>query len=223
MFNADLALSVTMAAISTVFSIVTLPANLLIYTHLAYGRDVITDLDWSSLFVSLAVVLSAIGVGLLCSAKVQSRRFNRTATQCGNLAGISLIMFSATSANTGSSDSKIWSRHFMSGSLCHVLGGLVLSNLLATAVHLRRPERVTVAIECCYQNVGIATSLALTMFAGEQVNEAMGVPFFYGVVEAVFVGFYCLGAWNRAGPRHSRRALLESHIHILRSLGNGAH
>ena len=35
-----LALSVCMTAISTCFAVVSLPANLLLYTHLAYGFDV---------------------------------------------------------------------------------------------------------------------------------------------------------------------------------------
>ena len=34
------------------------------------------------------------------------------------------------------------------------------------------------------------------MFRGNDLNHAMGVPFFYGVVEAVFVGLYCVGAWK---------------------------
>jgi hypothetical protein len=51
-------------------------------------------------------------------------------------------------------------------------------------------------VECCYQNVGIATSLALTMFEGNDLNEAMGVPLFYGFCEAVLVGFYCIGSWK---------------------------
>ena len=54
----------------------------------------------------------------------------------------------------------------------------------------------TVAVECCYQNVGIATSLALTMFEGNDLNHAMGVPFFYGFCEALLVGLYCVGAWK---------------------------
>lgn len=52
------------------------------------------------------------------------------------------------------------------------------------------------AIECCYQNVGIATSLALTMFKGDELNDAMGVPFLYGVCGMVFVGIYCVGCWK---------------------------
>jgi hypothetical protein len=54
----------------------------------------------------------------------------------------------------------------------------------------------TVAVECCYQNVGIATSLALTMFEGNDLNAAMGVPFFYGFCEALLVGVYCVGGWK---------------------------
>ncbi len=52
------------------------------------------------------------------------------------------------------------------------------------------------AIECCYQNVGIATSLALTMFEGNDLNNAMGIPFFYGMCEAFMVGIYCFGCWK---------------------------
>ena len=34
------------------------------------------------------------------------------------------------------------------------------------------------------------------MFNGKDLNEAMGVPFFYGLVEAVFVGLYCFAGWK---------------------------
>jgi hypothetical protein len=51
-------------------------------------------------------------------------------------------------------------------------------------------------VECCYQNIVIATSLALTMFEGNNLNEAMGVSLFYGFCEALFVGFYCIRSWK---------------------------
>ena len=54
----------------------------------------------------------------------------------------------------------------------------------------------TVVVECCYQNIGIATSLALTMFEGDDLNHAMGIPFFYGVCEAVSVGSFCFLSWK---------------------------
>ena len=100
--------------------------------------------------------------------------------------------------NTGSSDTKIWSRDwdFYVGVAAPCLVGLLIANLLTTMIRLLKPERVTVSVECCYQNVGIATSVALTMFEGDELNEAMGVPFFYGVVEAAALGLYCIIMWK---------------------------
>lgn len=198
LFNADLALSVTMTAFSTILSILMLPLNLLVYTRYSYDKDVIHSLDWTALFLSLAIVISAITTGLFLSYRKQSFEFSRRANQIGNLAGMCLILFSATVSNSGGADSKIWSRNwtFYLGVSLPCILGLLFANIIATICKLERPERVTVAIECCYQNVGIASSLALTMFDGDDLNDAMGVPFFYGLVEAIFVGIYCIWAWK---------------------------
>lgn len=76
MFNADLALSVTMTAISTILSCVALPANLLLYSKFSYNDDVVALLDWTSLFTALVVVIGAITLGLICSAQIHSHKFN---------------------------------------------------------------------------------------------------------------------------------------------------
>lgn len=34
------------------------------------------------------------------------------------------------------------------------------------------------------------------MFDGQQLNQAMGVPLFYGMCEALFVGIYCIIGWK---------------------------
>ena len=199
-----------MTAISTILSIAMLPVNLLLYTHLTYEDDVIQNLYLMSLFTALAIVIVAIALGLLCSAKIQSRKFNNIANQCGNVSGMALIIFSGTISNSGDGDTKIWSRDwtfYVSVSL-PCLGGIILANVIASLLQLRKAERVTVAIECCYQNVGIATSLALTMFEGAELNEAMGVPFFYGLMEAIIVCFYCLGAWKAGWTKAPRDAPL---------------
>jgi predicted Na+-dependent transporter len=198
MFNADLALSVTMTAISTIISVVMLPINLLIYSKLTFNGDVLAVIDWTSLFVALSVVIGAIVLGLFCSAKIHSFKFNVFANRLGNIAGIALVIFSATMSNTGGGDARIWNRDwkFYVGVSLPCVGGLLVSNILTTALKLKKPERVTVAIECCYQNVGIATSVALTMFDGNNLAEAMGVPLYYGILEAVILGVYCLICWK---------------------------
>lgn len=199
LFNTDLALSVSMTAVSTILSLVMLPLNLLLYTKLSYQADVLQSLDWTALFTALLIVIAAIVAGITCSAKIHSRHFNRVANQVGNLAGLALIIFSATMTNSGDdSDTKIWSRDwsFYVATALPCLGGLLVATVVSTLVNLHKPERITVGIECCYQNIGIATSLALTMYEGDELSDAMGVPFFYGVVEAVLAGIYCFGAWK---------------------------
>ena len=76
MFNADLALSVTMTAISTLMSVIMLPLNLILYSRGSYNADVVNNVDWVSLFIALGIVITAIGLGLYSSAAVHSPKFN---------------------------------------------------------------------------------------------------------------------------------------------------
>jgi hypothetical protein len=34
------------------------------------------------------------------------------------------------------------------------------------------------------------------MFQGDELNDAMGVPFLYGMCEMFFVGIYCVACWK---------------------------
>ena len=70
--NADLALSVAMTAASTCLSVVFLPLNLLLYSHLALGKqDSLQNLDWEDFSLSLGVVVFGIVLGLYCSYKIE--------------------------------------------------------------------------------------------------------------------------------------------------------
>jgi predicted Na+-dependent transporter len=198
MFNADLALSVAMTAISTIVSTVMLPLNLLIYANIAYNEDVVATLDWGSLISALLIVIAAISGGLLASAKFGSNDdFRLAANRLGNLAGVLLVSFSCIMSNTDK-DARIWNREatFYGGVAAPCIIGLVLANIVTSSLSLCKAERVTVSIECCYQNVGIATSVALSMFRGDELAEAVAVPFFYGFVEAMSLLTYCIGAWK---------------------------
>ena len=77
--SSDLALSVTMTAISTILAVVMLPLNLYIYTPLAFNDDqvdVMEILDFRALTTSLIVVISAIGLGIFASDKVPHPQFH---------------------------------------------------------------------------------------------------------------------------------------------------
>lgn len=212
MFNADLALSVTMTAVSTMLSCFFLPANLLLYTHLAFGfntndheselapeeESIIENLDWKSLFVSITVVTSAIGVGLFLSYKISSPKFNKCMNQIGSTSGILLILASAV-LSSGESEARIWDQplSFYIGVSLPCVAGLIAANLFAYVTKLKKPEAVTVSVECCYQNVGIATTAAVAMYDNPlDQSQALLVPLFYGAFEAILLAFYCMIAWK---------------------------
>ena len=206
LFNADLALSVTMTAISTMVSSIMLPANLLLYVNAAYGassgsdESIINHLDWPSLFISLAIVILAIALGLFASFKISSHRFNRFANRIGSISGIFLVVFSGVlSTLSGDKQAQIWGQHwsFYIGVSAPCLVGLFLATFAGVCARLRRPEAISVGVECCYQNVGIATSAAVAMFnEPSSRGQALLVPLFYGLMEAGVLGLYCLFAWK---------------------------
>jgi sodium/bile acid cotransporter 2 len=143
LFNADLALSVTMTAISTMLSTIFLPLNLVLYCRFSYGGDILASLDWPSLFLALLIVIAAISLGIFCSAKVHSHKFNLQCNRLGNFAGIALVIFSGIMSNTDA-DAQIWERpwKFYVGTAMPCLAGLLVANVTTTILRLRKPERV---------------------------------------------------------------------------------
>ena len=77
----------------------------------------------------------------------------------------------------------------------------------------------TLSVECCYQNVGIATSVALTMFQGDELSSAMAVPLYYGLIEAAILGVYCIiawkGGWTKAPSKVSFCTMISTSYEVL--------
>jgi predicted Na+-dependent transporter len=134
MFNADLALSVTMTAISTCLSTVMLPLNLIVYARWSYNDDIVSSLDWKSLVIALVIVILAIALGITASAYFKSHAFNLNANRLGNFAGIALVVFSAVMSNSDA-DVRIWDREwrFYLGVSTPYLIGLTVANVLTSA------------------------------------------------------------------------------------------
>jgi len=210
-FNADLALSVAMTTASTVVSAAMLPLNLLLYINLAYQESgAVDDLDWPSLFTSIGVVITAVGLGLLVSS-YSSETVQKRCALFGNLAGLCLIFFSAI---VSSRDEPIWDKPY--SFYIAIATPCVLALILALTLTsipkcgLAKPERVSVAIETCYQNVGVATAVALSMFKGKKQSQAVGVPLYYGFIEAVILAIFCAYAWKAGwtfAPASAREVL----------------
>jgi predicted Na+-dependent transporter len=205
LLNADLALSVAMTTASTILSLGLLPLNLIIWVTAAYGTRADQHLKWSGLFLAIGVVLAAIGSGLAAGVAFGDDGAERTTSRgakaraffnaLGQLSGVALIVVALL---VSSRDEPIWNKFpgfYVAVALpCAV--GLGLSTLLAAMAKLERPARATVAVECAYQNPGIATVVALSMFDGDQASRAVGVPLYYGFVEAIFIGVYLVFMWK---------------------------
>jgi predicted Na+-dependent transporter len=198
-----------MTAISTLLGVFMLPANLMLYARLSYEGDILDLLDWWALFTAMSIVIGAIALGLVASSWYNSKNFHLMANKLGNFCGIALVIFSAILSNSNK-DAQLWHRDwkFYLGVTAPCLLALFIANAVTYLLKLSAPERVTVSIEVCYQNVGIATSMALTMFDGDELAAALGVPFFYGLVQAVALGIYCLGAWKLGWTKTSKNASL---------------
>jgi len=200
MFNGDLALSVTMTAISTLASTMLMPINLFVYTRFTDNYDeeeIVENLDWGSLMRALGIVILAIFAGLYASSIYRSAEFHLRMNHMGNFAGVTLVIFSAVMSNTDK-DARIYNRdlQFYVGVAAPCFFGLLIANVSGYYLKLQKPECVTVGIECAYQNVGIATSVAISMFDNDAQAKAVAVPFYYGTVEAVLLLVYCIGMWK---------------------------
>jgi len=140
--------------------------------------------------------ICTIGCGLMVSAFKPEHRTRCNAV--GNASGASLIIFSFVFSS--SEGDPIWDR---SRSFYLVVGlPCVLGIISAAAISslpcfgLSGPEKSSVCIECCYQNVALAQAVAINMYEGKEAGIAVGVPVFYGLVEIVTIGIFCLTSWK---------------------------
>ena len=146
---------------------------------------------------ALGIVILAIFSGLYASSQYQSAEFHLRMNHMGNFAGISLVIFSAIMSNSHA-EARIYNRdlQFYLGVAAPCVLGLLIASGIGWSLKLVKPEIVTVGIECAYQNVGIATSVAISMFNNEAQAKAVAVPFYYGSVEALLLLIYCLICWK---------------------------
>ena len=196
LFNADLALSIAMTTCSTILSLGMLPLNTFVYVKLALGGRTV-PVNYGALGVTCGVVLAGTALGLASGHLFP--KCKRKLHVLGNVAAVASIVCSFVLSSGGPKADPIWERgwsFYVSLSLMACVG-LTLGVLIASLLRLPRPERVALAIETMYQNVSIASSAALTMFANnEHVADALGVPLFYGAVCALVILLFCLVAWQ---------------------------
>lgn len=199
LFNADLALSVSMTALSTVSAVGFLPLNILLYVTLAYDRvrgsdedDV--EVEFADLAITLGTVIAAILLGIFTGATFP--QFQTITNIIGNVSGmlsIAVGLFATTGGGCENSLGQAFYPLWIATAfplLVALVGVLGLGSILG----LPKPQRVAIALETAYQNTGI--SLAYLVGQGVQGRAAAAVPIIYGGYEAGFFGLFMLWAWK---------------------------
>lgn len=195
--NADLALSVAMTTVSTIASIGLLPLNMLVYVNASYNTDV--QIAWLSIGISILVVITAIFLGLYAGLKLPKHR-GRLNTM-GNVCGVLLIVLGLI-FNSGS-PVPLWSHSrifYVAVSLPCILG-MLISATISACLKIPGPSLVAITIEVCYQNTGIALTVALSTFGPTEAAIAAGVPLFYSAVQVVLISTFAFVCW-RLGLTH---------------------
>ena len=146
LFNADLALSVAVTSISSILSVALLPANLFLYGWLAYnvilGKpnvNIVSSLDFSAIFISLAVVLGAIISGLSAGYLYDNYTFHRRANRFGSICGLLLIIFSGfLGSGGGGGNASVWHMEwsFYAGTALPCLIGIGLANFASRMLNV---------------------------------------------------------------------------------------
>mmetsp|Transcript_24113 Transcript_24113/g.81399 ORF Transcript_24113/g.81399 Transcript_24113/m.81399 type:complete len:453 (+) Transcript_24113:82-1440(+) len=206
LFNADLALSVAMTAVSTLISAFMLPVNLSLYVSLL-DSEAGVPIPWGALLQGIGSIAAAIITGIAVSTKFP--QWKGWMSKIGNVSGVCMILLTAIVAVLPKKPPKgeergtpLWGKeasfYFVVASPFFV--SLVMSMIISSlpCLKLSKPERVAITIEVCYQNIGIASAVALAAFNGSPAMraDAAAVPVIYGLVEAVSLGIFCIIAWK---------------------------
>ena len=207
-FNADLPLSMAMTTASSLMSALTLPANILLYTELAFPKETQVKLSWEGMFTTISIVIVAIFSGLFFGKNYP--RYTQKLNAVGNVCGVALVLMGFFLSSNSSS--PIWDRDwkFYVGVTLPCVLGLVISLGTARMLKLKRPSCLAVAIEVCYQNTAIPLAVILNSFSddpkycgGESTEEtcdavglALGVPTYYQTVQIFSLAVCCLCCWK---------------------------
>lgn len=212
MSNADLALSVAMTTVSTLASLFMLPLNLTIYVNTLYPMvgpvepcnitaniSVVSSCtsaaaaDWVNLGVTLAIVISAVLVGLAFGYSFP--RYQSIANFLGQVMGMASIILSVTASSD--SETKPWEQpaHVILACLTPLVAGLTAAVLCTTCFGLKGPQKLAIGVETAYQSVTIALLYALSLQTPEG-REAAGLTVIYGAGEVLVFSVFCFIAWR---------------------------
>lgn len=197
--RANLALSVTLTAVSTLLAPLMTP----LFMQLLAGQYVSIDF-WDMAWDITKIVIIPVLAGLLFNRFLHGKaKWLDDIMPVLSMAGIALIIIVITAA--GQKDLLIVGPALVLAMLLHNTSGYVLGYWLARLLRMDEKDCRTIAIEVGLQNAGLGSSLAL----------AMGKLSTVGLASAVFspimnITGSSLALWWRSRPLKNRRAEIDN-------------
>jgi BASS family bile acid:Na+ symporter len=194
----DVALSVTLTAISGVATIVTIPFVVALALDLFLGRDHTVTLPVGQTIVQIALVVAlplAVGMGLRARRPALALRLERWLLWLSVLLLVVLIA-GAVAREAG----RVTDYLQVLGLPVAVVAaaGMLLGFLASRLARLGPPQAVTIAIEVGMQNAALAIGIAM----GPLANDAMAMPaVIYGLL-----AYAACAVWIPIGRAVARRS-----------------
>ncbi|GBG32022.1 Sodium/bile acid cotransporter [Hondaea fermentalgiana] len=196
--NADLALSVAMTSVSTIVSVFMLPFNVFVYVQTAYGAllgeggrdDIVQLLPYNVIGYTLANVIAAVLLGLAFGFRWP--HLQRSVNLFGTLCGLGSIVLGLTASLTSCETPLEQNAIVYLAIAIPPLLALLVALFGASVARLPKAQRVSIAVECAFQNTGIGLAVALSL--GAEGRAAAVVPIIFGAYDAFLVGGFAIAS-----------------------------
>ncbi len=193
--KADLALSISMTAISTLVSVVLTPSLLLAYASSLTEAEL--TVPYLPVMGTLALMLLPIALGMWIRHRSAERA--RRVERIGAAAGALLLAVLLVSSVTEQIELLLTARD--ASLLACVLvasGGMALGYLVARLTGLLPAQRQAVSLETGVQNTPLAIAVILAAFPEADQDALLKLPFLYAMT-ALFIGSGVTFAYRRFG------------------------
>lgn len=183
--KADVALSVSMTAISSILSVVAMPLLLGLYS----GRftDAELHMPYVRIVGTLVGMMIPLGLGMLLRAKRPdlAAKIERPAKWAGGVVILIIFYVGADDlvANIEATDGAM-----LLSSLSVAASGIILGFLAARVGGLPTAQQRAVAFETGIQNFPVVIAVVLASFPDEQQGEILLMPLVYAVFALVMAG-----------------------------------
>jgi BASS family bile acid:Na+ symporter len=191
--RADLALSVSMTAISTLASVLMMPALLYLYTASLLQTEI--QIPYLAVMGTLALMLTPIALGMWIRQRAPSRakRVERLGALSGALLLVVLLITSVSDQIDlllSAEDASLLACLLVAGS------GMLLGYGIARLAGLPPPQRHAVSLETGVQNAPLAIAVILATFPETDQDALLKMPFLYAMT-ALCVGTLATFTYRR--------------------------